>query len=148
MDDWESRFKHIVYNCKNIGCGLAPWNCQKYELNKVDGTWMVTDKLTKVCDSLVFYHFHDLYKLSRGRWSLSGYEIPIYVRDIYYVYIRELRRIEREFPELASSTVDLRDICESHKVLKSIYRGLKNITYWYNRFSLPIKNIVKEIDID
>lgn len=148
LDDWESRFKHIVYNCKNIGCGLAPWNCQKYELNRVDGTWMVTDKLTKVCDALVFYHFHDLYKLSDGRWSLSGYEIPIYMRDIYYLYISELRRIEREYPELASNAVDLRDINESHMVLKSIYRGIKSMFYWYNRFTLPVKNVVNEIEID
>ena len=60
LDDWESRFEGIVYNCRNIGCGVAPWNVQKYEVTLENNIHYVIDRITRVKRPIVFFHYHEL----------------------------------------------------------------------------------------
>ena len=41
-----------------MGCGIAPWNVQQFEIEKMDNDFVITNKITKVKASLIFYHFH------------------------------------------------------------------------------------------
>ncbi len=148
LDDWEARFKDIVYNCQDIGCGLAPWNCQKYDLINENGTWYIVDRIKKIREQVIFYHFHDLYKLKGQRWSLSKYQLTNSVLELYYMYIKGLKRIEAENPEFISKPIDIKDISEKLKIIKSIYRGIKSSFYWYNSFMLPKRNVVNDIEIN
>src|SRR5213075_3097505 len=61
LDDWPERFSGIVWELKNIGGGVAPWNVQQYKFikankNKISGI----EKNTGDNFELVFFHFHAL----------------------------------------------------------------------------------------
>lgn len=100
LDDWESRFEGIVYNCHDIGCGVAPWNVQRYEVSVVDGDLYVTDRVSKVRRPVVFYHFHGLAEMTANRWCLSHYRLAEAEKEILYrPYIEKLKNIENGYPK-------------------------------------------------
>lgn len=100
LDDWESRFEGIVYNCRNIGCGVAPWNVQKYDITKENNVLYVTDKITKVKRPIVFYHYHGLKEIGKNKWCLSNYKLFNEVRqNLYKNYIINLYNAESFFSE-------------------------------------------------
>lgn len=99
LDDWESRFAGIVYNCRNIGCGLAPWNIQKYVISEENGILYVTEKITKIKKPVVFYHYHELKEIKEKKWCCSQY----YLTDndkllLYKPYINKLYNEENKYP--------------------------------------------------
>lgn len=143
LDDWESRFEGIVYNCKNIGCGLAPWNCQKFNVVNDNKILYVEDKISKVKRKMIFYHFHNLHKLKNDRWSLSNYKLTSDVIKLYKIYICRLNYIEARLPiELRSKEDDIKDLKEKMKIPRSIYGGFKHIFYLFSRISEVEKNVL------
>lgn len=58
LDDWPERFEG-VHVLEHPGGGLAPWNVERYELARRNGSVLVDDR------ELVFYHYHAL-RLYRG----------------------------------------------------------------------------------
>ena len=58
LDDWPDRFAG-VHVLEHPGGGLAPWNVERYELARRNGSILVDDR------ELVFYHYHSL-RLYRG----------------------------------------------------------------------------------
>jgi 2-polyprenyl-3-methyl-5-hydroxy-6-metoxy-1,4-benzoquinol methylase len=58
LDDWPERFAG-VHVLEHPGGGLAPWNVDRYELARQNGSVLVDDR------ELVFYHYHSL-RLYRG----------------------------------------------------------------------------------
>lgn len=99
LDDWESRFEGIVYNCRNIGCGVAPWNVQKYEVTSEGGIHYVTDRITRVTESIVFFHYHGMAEIAEQRWLLSHYKLSQKDKELLYKpYIRRLYEIEKKYP--------------------------------------------------
>ena len=58
LDDWPERFAG-VHVLEHPGGGLAPWNVERYELARQNGSVLVDDR------ELVFYHYHSL-RLYRG----------------------------------------------------------------------------------
>lgn len=106
LDDWESRFEGIVYNCRNIGCGVAPWNVQKYDVSEENGVIYVTERITKIKKELVFYHFQGLreyFRLNSIVWDMnSAYFLNREsIRNLYINYIHKVETVEStlEFPE-------------------------------------------------
>ena len=97
LDDWESRFSEAVEVCSDIGCGVAPWNCQQYDFIDKDNSYYVKDKISKVSRSLIFFHFHGMTKLKDGDWIMSGYKLDDNIRNIYRDYIKRLENIEEHF---------------------------------------------------
>lgn len=95
LDDWESRFEGIVYNCRNIGCGVAPWNLQKYIVSVENGRYIVTDKVSKLKRPLIFFHFHGLKELNTTTWRMNDYNTGADFKErIYVKYVRELLSIK------------------------------------------------------
>lgn len=99
LDDWESRFEEIVYNCKNIGCGVAPWNIQKYDVTIDNKELKVIDRITKVSRPIIFYHYHALFETGERKWCLSHYPLDKQVKELLYKpYIVKLYEIEKDYP--------------------------------------------------
>lgn len=144
LDDWESRFEGIVYNCRTIGCGLAPWNCQKYKIKKEGNDIYIIDKISLIKKQLVFYHFHNLRKIIGERWSLSNYMLTKDVIPLYCFYIRQIKRIEALLPdELVSNEYEEKTIHEKHRFIRSMYGGIKHVFYLYKKISQTKYNIIK-----
>lgn len=100
LDDWESRFEEIVYNCRNIGCGIAPWNIQKYDISVENGTYFVTERVTKIKKPVVFFHYHALLEIAEKKWVLSQYRLAENDKKLFFEpYIKELYKIEEKYPE-------------------------------------------------
>lgn len=64
LDDWPERFEG-VHVLEHPGGGLAPWNVDRYELARTNGSVLVDDR------ELVFYHYHSL-RLYRGITTLRA----------------------------------------------------------------------------
>ena len=95
LDDWESRFHDMVYNCRNIGSGIAPWNCQKFSVYEDQGKKIIIDKTTRVSGKLIFFHYHALQALSDSSWNIAGYSISEDFKEfIYKPYINIIKSIE------------------------------------------------------
>ena len=109
LDDWLSRFPTLVHEEKHIGCGIAPWNVQQFELSKENGAIFVQNKITKLKDKLVFYHFHGLKEFitehSAFIWDFnSRYEYSESVIDILYTpYTHKLENLVSKLPQRSFS---------------------------------------------
>lgn len=99
LDDWESRFEGIVYNCRNIGCGVAPWNVQKYNVTVENEKKYVTDRITKLKRPVVFFHYHALKQIGEKKWCLSHYRLEEAEKELFFrPYINKLCIIEEKYP--------------------------------------------------
>ncbi len=100
LDDWESRFEGIVYNCRNIGCGVAPWNVQKYDVTKKSETLYVTERITKITKKLVFFHYHALTEIGMRKWCFSHYRLSNAEKELLFrPYIKKLYKEEDKYPK-------------------------------------------------
>jgi hypothetical protein len=101
LDDWTARFER-VFVPGHLGCGVAPWNIQQYDLIKRGKRIIIKDKITKKEQPLVFVHFQGIKKYYLGRykvWTLHGYEIAEIVKDsLFNPYILNLLAIEQDLP--------------------------------------------------
>jgi hypothetical protein len=109
LDDWITRFNG-VYVPHNIGCGIAPWNMQQYDFYITDKSIIVSDKITKVKNELVFVHFQNLKKCfisEQITWYLGEYTISDTARNILYEpYIKRLDEIEKRLNSSLISPVN------------------------------------------
>lgn len=100
LDDWESRFEGIVFNCRNIGCGVAPWNLQKYYVSKENDILYVTERITKIKKPIVFFHFHALTEVGERKWCLSHYRLADADKELLFrPYVRNLYKEEDKYPQ-------------------------------------------------
>ena len=147
LDDWESRFEGIVYNCRNIGCGVAPWNVQKYVVSIENRCYYVTDRITKLKRPIIFYHYHELAEIAYNKWYLSHYYLDKNVKEILYkLYITNLYNIEKQYPS------DL--IEKKYKVFHySVYQKIRNFLGYIKRYKqykqkyLCAKENIENIDL-
>ena len=104
LDDWLSRFSGIVHETKNMGCGIAPWNIQQFNIERIHNKFIVEDKVTRIREDLVFYHFHGvkdfISKNGSLVFNLNDYELSDAVIDyLYKPYIKKLKDLVIELPE-------------------------------------------------
>ena len=128
LDDWESRYSGIVYNCRDIGCGVAPWNLQKYWVEKENKHYYVIDKITKVKRPLVFFHFHNLMKLQNDIWRINSYRTEQDFKEIIYrEYIKKLLVTEETMPQEFTSKIANADTIELLRFMPIPYMGDSHI---------------------
>jgi hypothetical protein len=103
LDHWIDTFED-VYEIKNLGGGVAPWNIQQYQLindnQKVLGIELSTDTHFEV----IFYHFHNFKFLQNnliefGLYKLTKQDIDI----IYKPYLIHLDNIKTVISAIDSS---------------------------------------------
>ena len=103
LDDWLFRFPGKVHEEKYMGCGIAPWNIQQFDLECDDSGITVINKITKLYAQMVFYHFHgvrDYFSEKQGIcWSLNSYELSeSVIKNIYEPYFAKLRLYADKLP--------------------------------------------------
>lgn len=111
LDDWITRFKG-VYVPTHLGCGLAPWNIQQYEILLEDNQLLVRDQITKVKQPVVFFHFHGLERIknhqNRVLWYLGEYPIEESSRKyLYKEYIARVLKIEKNIDDKVLTPAEL-----------------------------------------
>ncbi len=104
LDDWLSRFPGIVHEEKHMGCGIAPWNVQQFDIEKNGDFFEITNKITKTKSPLIFYHFHGarefLEKDGSLIWKLNNYELSDFVvENIYRPYTKKLEKMSKSLPK-------------------------------------------------
>jgi len=130
LDDWITRFTG-VYVPKHIGCGLAPWNIQQFTLSNENNILYVQDKITKIKQLVVFYHFHSLREL-----FINSKEISYYLCG-YYLDSMTIELIYIEYVKLLSAAI-------SGSTFKSIKCSYKKPSLFYLCF-IFIKHSIKSI---
>ena len=131
LDDWLSRFEGKIHEENRIGCGVAPWNIQKFDL-KINGNgFSVCDKITKVTDKLIFFHFHGLKEMQSKDgiilWKLNKYDYPDFViKNLYEPYTKHLEQLAPTLPPISYSPYTVpKQISFTRLIYKTIRRSLK-----------------------
>lgn len=148
LDDWLTRFSGIVHEEKYAGCGVAPWNCQKFDLisnekNKFD----IADRITKEKYRLVFFHFHGIKELidenNELAWNIYDYDLAeSYMDQLYRPYLKKLIALRQTLPPQNLSKVPPKPkkVSQAFIIYKTFRRTLKKIIS-----SFFIMNTYKEI---
>jgi hypothetical protein len=92
LDDWTSRFEG-VWELKNLGGGLAPWNIQQYRFESISQAKEIKTGKEFIP---VFYHFHGIKFYDNGEIILAPntYRISREVRKLFYEpYVKNLQRV-------------------------------------------------------
>lgn len=95
LDDWLSRFPGIVHEEKHMGCGVAPWNVQQFDVENKGEKIELINTITKIRSPLIFYHFHGLHDYITSEkdicWELSSYDLTSdVIKNIYNPYLKKL----------------------------------------------------------
>lgn len=144
LDDWESRFEGLVYNCRNIGCGVAPWNIQKYDVSVENGVYFVTEKITKIKKPLVFFHYHSLQEVAEKKWVLSQYRLTENDKKLIYLpYINALYDVENKYPAGLVEKSYRNSYKGSLKFLHCVYAYLRHFYRFYKKWFQWKENIVE-----
>jgi hypothetical protein len=165
LDDWITRFKKI-YIPRYIGCGLAPWNINRYNLCSIDNRLYIQDKITKEKGFVIFYHFHALKKHyespDKTIWCLcSHYNVDESIKEfLYKEYINVLISIEENLDETLAIPVSkgkniskpsffsliwlvAKDILKSLLFLKQYNEFKKEMSKQYNKFRSSLLETVR-----
>ena len=103
LDDWMTRFD-CVHELKHLGGGVAPWNIQQYIIKNEKNKLVGYEKSSKLCFDLVFYHFHALKFLDKGKIQLGTYILDKEdIRLIYAPYLRHLDIVTKNLEKLDNS---------------------------------------------
>ncbi len=139
LDDWLSRFPGVVHEEKNMGCGVAPWNIQQFDVSIEDGLVYVVNKITKVRTLLIFYHFHGIKEYCDNRnnrwWDFTeGYNKfeDENLINLYREYIKKIVFFSSEIPE------------------RNVYRLPKDFSLKYKLYltlKITIKKIIKALNV-
>jgi hypothetical protein len=97
LDDWTVRFKNVC-DLEYPGGGVAPWNVQRYELERINGKWQGREISNGRKFDLIFFHFHSLKFYTDHTVALaSGYNLDGKgVRTLYFDYVSALMRTGSE----------------------------------------------------
>ncbi|MBK8398692.1 MAG: glycosyl transferase [Leptospiraceae bacterium] len=136
LDDWTKKFEG-VYELKNLGGGVAPWNIQQYQLFNNDNQILGVELSSKKEFNLIFYHFHMFKFLEYNQVDLGYYKFTEqHIEIIYKPYIVHLYKIKMLISEY-DSTYDYQGTEKKMVNLISKLKVLKRVLFgYYNIFSL------------
>ena len=77
LDDWPQRFQ-CVHVLQHPGGAIAPWNIQKYRVQRTGSHIYVNDV------RLIFYHFHFIKSYHDGVYDIGGYKFKHEVIELLY----------------------------------------------------------------
>ncbi len=146
LDTWESIYEGTVYNCRNIGCGVAPWNVQKYRIIEENGLLWIVENLTKIKKRLIFYHFQALKKIKNQLWNIGPCTIGDDFKSLLYVpYIKKIQSFEKDLPTTLCSPEINAEPIELIRFIPVPFIGKKLLNYeWYTDTSNISRVIVSD----
>lgn len=131
LDDWPERFEG-VHVLQNLGGGVAPWNMQQYEFEKMDDKIIGTELKTNKKFPVIFFHFHSFVFVTPDFFSPR----PYYERNdssislLFKPYAKEIKQIRANYPAIQTSELYLHG-GKYYKYLLELLvrRGLKEKHY-------------------
>lgn len=135
LDDWLSRFAGKIHEERHSGCGLAPWNVQQFDIFKENERFIIQNKITKIKEELIFFHFHGLreFLMEDGKliWKLNDYELSdSAIEHLYKPYVALLKKYAEKLPKQNLQTLDKKELPKkltfSVLILRTMKRCVKN----------------------
>lgn len=132
MDKWPEEYDY-VYETKNIGAGVAPWNINQYKFSSSNKVFFILHKQTSKIIPLIFFHFENIKYIQKRIININVYNYwNIEDKLIKSLYIPYLKHIDRN-KDLLLQRFKINTIIHSHPGIQESLR----IT-----FSEKIKNIL------
>jgi hypothetical protein len=134
LNDWETKFNNVAI-INHPGAGVAPWNVQKYKVEKkptVDGK------------PVVFYHYHQLARYSNGDFDLGTYPLSNEViEDLYVPYMNAILKAEKEIKKMSPNFNFRREVSP----LPHLTSGLFDLIFKLNTKTLKtsLKPLIRKI---
>lgn len=135
LNNWPDLYKK-VHVLKNMKVCLAPWNVNKYNLYRMNGTIYVEDT------PLIFYHFSTfkIYGLNNFKLSDKAYKLTNEaIKYIYFPYIKEINNTIRLISKIYSH---LELSYKNDSIMTAILDSIKKIKYDLIRFGLKIIRLI------
>lgn len=144
LDDWLSRFPNKVHEEKHMGCGIAPWNVQQFEIEKMDNDFVITNKITKLKAELMFYHFHGIKEFVNSNqtliWKLNNYELSDFsIVNLYKPYIKKLEEYAKILPIQNLSAWEAPQSSLSFTTL--LWKSIKKSVKYFIKALLPFRTM-------
>ena len=135
LDDWTTRFKG-VHVLEHLGGGVAPWNCQQYNLEKDKKNKVISliEKKTNKKYPLIFYHFHHFILFRDERIDLAAHFFisPDFRKLVYQKYLKEMIKIEKKIIVTIKNYLKIsRPKFKKNSFLRKVkyfIKGIKNIS--------------------
>ncbi len=146
-DKWKQRYQ-CIYECQNLGAGVAPWNLHlyKYKGKKNEEIWM---KYRGIPFRMIFYHFEGMKYLSDGSIDLRLWEPGVLgtsrkVHVIYGEYFAMIKFIRRYLAKkygisfgqmildahsFRGQNYFLKELCKANGILEGAWKWG---AYWMN----------------
>lgn len=131
LDDWPERFEG-VHVLQNLGGGVAPWNMQQYEFEKMEDKIIGTELKTNKKFPVIFLHFHSFVFVTPNFFSPR----PYYKRNdssislLFKPYAKEIKQIRANYPAIQTSELYLHGVKYYKYLLELLVRrGLKEKHY-------------------
>ena len=88
LDGWPEFFKNVTV-VQHKGANVAPWNLDNYDIRYNNGKVYIDD------DPLIFYHFHDLKRISTSFYltGLNDFSMRLNKAISKHVYIPYIKQI-------------------------------------------------------
>lgn len=103
LDRWPCAYPNI-HELSHLGGGVAPWNVQQYTFKMNNSVVQGIEMDSRNNFDLVFFHFHALKFISKGRVNLSEYDLNTDVVDnIYAPYVTHLNLLNERYGDLLVS---------------------------------------------
>lgn len=131
LDEWPERYAG-VHVLQNIGGGVAPWNFERYAIEKMDGRVYV-DKTP-----LVFYHFH--------QFRIFSFDQFFFMPDLYTVERDVPMEIYQPYVSAIRESIALvRQIAPGYKYGIDSYLPVLARNFARNYLPTSVKNGIKRL---
>lgn len=103
LEQWERKFRG-VYELKNLGAGIAPWNMTDYKLEDIENDILKLRYRKQEQCELIFYHFQGLRMINDREAHIAVYnEVGkmdhLLINYIYTKYMKEIYSIRQYLEE-------------------------------------------------
>lgn len=117
LNNWVKEFNG-VYELKNLGGGVAPWNLEQYSIESVENKRIIMKTKDGELFPLVFYHFQNIRYLPGRRVNIKSQTKSKRLKyQIYIPYLLEIESIRKMLTEKYSMSFETKGIIRSSNKL-------------------------------
>lgn len=156
LTEWPEKYDciHIV---ENIGAGIAPWNVNRFRLEKIEGDVPVISEIGKKNseEKAVFYHFHNMKYIDRNQVNIGVYHRywktdEVLVEAIYRPYLAALE----EQKKVLESKYGISGLVKAHPAwsdenesfAEKIRKLVKDL--WKGSVGKSMKNLIVRLNLN
>ena len=156
LTEWPDKYDciHIV---KNIGAGMAPWNLNRFKLEKIEDHVPVISEIGKKgnLEKAVFYHFHNMKYIDRTQVNIGVYHRywkvdEALVEAVYRPYLAALE----EQKQMLESKYEISGLVKAHPAWSNenksfsdkIQKLIKDL--WKGSVGKSFKNLIVRVNLN